>query len=168
MQLRPYKNCDAEIITAWVKSEYAFRQWSADRYKSYPITAEDMNLYYNREKSNYKIWVMTAVDKKDIVGHFTLRYTDENTKVIRLGFVIIDDKKRKKGYGKEMVDLAVKYAFDTIKANKITLGVFENNSNAIKCYKSCGFEEIKVENIENYVCMGEVWNCIEMERKKGI
>ena len=46
LRLRPYKACDAQVITTWLKSEYAFRQWSADRYENYPITPDDMNLYY--------------------------------------------------------------------------------------------------------------------------
>ena len=83
---------------------------------------------------------------------------------IRLGFVIVDDKKRRKGYGKELVQLAIQYAFDSIKGSKISLGVFENNMAAIRCYKSCGFQEVKLKNIESYKCMGEIWNCIEMER----
>lgn len=59
LRLRPYKTCDAQTITKWLKSEYAFWQWSADRYEEYPITAEDMNLYYDRDKDNEKIWGMT-------------------------------------------------------------------------------------------------------------
>lgn len=42
LRLRPYKACDAAAITKWIKSEYAFRQWSADRYEHYPITSDDM------------------------------------------------------------------------------------------------------------------------------
>lgn len=90
----------------------------------------------------------------------------ENLNEIRLGFVIVDDEKRGQGYGKEMISLAVQYAFDFIKVNKISLGVFENNSAAIECYKSCGFKIVKLENVESYHCMGEVWNCVEMELVK--
>ena len=168
LKLREYNVFDAEIITKWIENEYIFRQWSADRYEKYPITASDINDYYNKEKNNYQMYIMTAYDKSDVIGHFTLRFVGYDTKTVRLGFVIIDHKKRKKGYGKQMVDLAVKYAFDNIGVNKISLGVFENNSNAIKCYKSCGFQEIKTDVIESYECMGEIWNCIEMENKKGV
>ena len=38
IRLRPYKDCDAQKITAWIKDEYSFRQWSADRYDKFPIT----------------------------------------------------------------------------------------------------------------------------------
>lgn len=168
LKLREYNACDAEVITKWIGNEYAFRQWSADRYKKYPITANDMNYYYDTEKNNNQMYIMTAYDESDIVGHFTLRFVGEDKETIRLGFVIIDDKKRKKGYGKQMVDLAVRYGFETIGVNKISLGVFENNSDAIKCYRSCGFEQIKTEIVERYECMGEIWNCIEMENRKEV
>lgn len=164
MRLRPYKARDAQAITQWSKDEYAFRQWSADRYEKYPVTPEDMNLYYDRDRNNDRIWGMTAFDETGIVGHFTMRFPDDHScDEIRLGFVIVDDKRRGKGYGKEMLSLAIRYAFEFVKVKKISLGVFENNKAAIKCYESCGFERVKPENTESYHCMGEVWNCIEME-----
>lgn len=164
IRLRPYKACDAQTITKWIKDEYAFRQWSADRYEKYPITSDDMNLYYDRDRNNERIWCMTAFDDTDIVGHFTMRFPNANSfNEIRLGFVIVDNKRRGNGYGKEMLSLAIQYAFDFVKVKKISLGVFENNISAIKCYESCGLKKVKLENIESYYCMGEVWNCIEME-----
>lgn len=164
LRLRPYKACDAYEITKWIKSEYAFRLWSADRYDKYPITPDDMNTYYEMYKGSGRIWGMTAFDESGIVGHLTMRFPkDDSLDEVRLGFVIIDDLKRGKGYGKEMLSLAVRYAFDFIKVNKISLGVFENNTAAISCYKSCGFKTVKRDITESYQCMGEVWNCIEME-----
>ena len=164
LRLRPYKACDAQVITKWLKDEFTFRQWSADRYEKYPITPEDMNCYYGRDSSNDRIWGMTAFDDTGVVGHFTMRFPDEcSYGEIRLGFVIVDDKKRGQGYGKEMVSLAIRYAFDFVKADKISLGVFENNPAAFACYQSCGFKPIALDSPESYNCMGEIWNCVEME-----
>lgn len=164
LRLRPYKACDAQSITKWLGDEYAFRQWSADRYDKYPITADDMNAYYDRDKNNGRIFGMTAFDDTGIVGHFTLRFPDDDSlDEVRLGFVIVDDKKRRKGYGKELVFLAIRYAFDFVGADKVSLGVFENNQAAICCYRSCGFEEVEWDVTESYQCMGETWNCVEME-----
>ncbi len=166
LRLRPYKPCDADTITTWLKSEYAFRQWSADRYEKYPITAEDMNAYYDNDKTNPRIWGLTAFDGSGTVGHLTMRYPKDTYGEIRLGFVIVDDSRRKMGLGKEMLSLAIKYAFEILAAEKISLGVFENNIPAIKCYKSCGFKAVQTENTEKYNCMGEVWSCIEMELRR--
>ncbi|MDE5671423.1 MAG: GNAT family N-acetyltransferase [Eubacterium sp.] len=162
MELRRYKAGDAQIIVKWLKNEYAFRQWSADRYENYPITADDMNNYYAKY-SNDALYKLTTVDKDEIIGHLTIRFIDDAKKIARLGFVIVDDTKRGKGYGKQLVSSALKYAFEELKADKVTLGVFENNTPAIHCYLSCGFNSVEKETIESYPCMGETWNCIEME-----
>ena len=95
-----------------------------------------------------------------------MRYPNNNKNEIRLGFVIIDDSQRRKGYGKEMISLAIKYAFEFLKVNKISLGVFENNIAALNCYESCGFKKVILDKRECYECMGEIWNCIEMELKR--
>ncbi len=163
LRLRPYKECDAQNIVKWIKNEFAFRQWSADRYEKYPITSADMNSYYQKDNGNDNIWGMTAFNETGVVGHFTMRFPDDNQNELRLGFVIIDDEQRGKGLGKEMLNLAIRFAFEFVRVNKISLGVFENNAVAIQCYKSCGFKEVSLQNIESYLCMGETWNCIEME-----
>lgn len=162
LELRPYMDSDACVITQWLRNEYAFRQWSADRYESYPITAEDMNSYYS-QYSDKDLYKLTTDDENGIVGHLTIRFIDDAGKIARLGFVIVDDTKRGKGYGKQLVLSALKYAFDELNVDKVTLGVFENNTPAIHCYLSCGFKIVKTEITECYQCMGETWNCIEME-----
>lgn len=165
LELRLYKNTDANVIVKWLKTEYAFRQWSADRYEKYPITADDMNNYYS-QYSDDELYKLTAVDDDKIIGHLTIRFIDDARKIARLGFVIVDDTKRGKGYGKQLVSSALKYAFNILKADKVTLGVFENNTPAIHCYLSCGFKIVERELTESYQCMSETWNCIEMEKIK--
>lgn len=165
LELRKFKNSDAKYIVSWLKSEYAFRQWSADRYENYPITADDMKHYY-AQYSDDELYKLTAVDGSEIIGHLTIRFTDEARKTARIGFVIVDDCQRGKGYGKQLVSSALEYAFDKLNAIKVTLGVFENNTPAIHCYLSCGFQTVETEITESYKCMGEIWNCIEMEMDK--
>ena len=76
-----------------------------------------------------------------------MRKADYKNESIHLGFIIVDSKIRGQGYGKEMVALAVKYAFE-IKVKRVTLGVFDNNTAARCCCKSVGFVEEKYnENI---------------------
>ena len=67
------------------------------------------------------------------------------------------------GYGKEMLKLAIKYAFDILKVEKITLGVFENNESAYYCYKSVGFENVQLNETEFYHIFNEDWKCLELE-----
>jgi len=166
LRLRPYKACDAKIIVSWIKDEIAFHKWCADRFENYPITAEDMNIHYDEFAYTDNFYQMTAFDETGVVGHLIMRFIDKEKKVLRFGFVIVDDEKRGKNYGKQMLQLAIQYAFDILKVEKITLGVFENNEPAYYCYKSVGFEEVRLEQIETYNILGQEWKCKELELKK--
>lgn len=167
LRLRPYKNCDAKNVVTWCKDEVSFRKWSADRWESFPITEADMNKKYLDcngdciDMDNF--YPMTAFDDSGVVGHLIMRFTDEKKEVLRFGFVIVDDSKRGMGYGKEMLELALKYAFEILKAEKVTLGVFDNNMPAYYCYKTVGFREIEMEEEEKCNICGETWNVLELE-----
>lgn len=165
LRLRPYKKCDARHIVSWIKDEVSFRKWCADRYESYPIGPEDMNVQYAATDDTDTFFPMTAFDESGVVGHMIMRFTDEEKQELRFGFVIVDDSKRGKGYGREMIGLAMKYAFEILKVQKITIGVFDNNESAYKCYISSGFHETG----ENSFCsvLGQEWRCLELEVSKG-
>lgn len=161
MRLRPYKSCDAELICSWVKDEDIFLKWSAGRFGAYPIDAKTINEKYliNNgdcdEPDNFYPW--TAVDDEGKpVGSFIMRYTGGDRRQLRFGFVILDDTNRGKGYGKQMLELGFKYAFEMLGADRITIGVFENNEPAHWCYKKVGF-------VDKEVVMAESWNIVEME-----
>ena len=170
LSIRPYKPQDAETIVSWIKDERALRKWSSDRYGAYPITAEDINYKYLKcngdceEPDNF--YPMTAVDANGPVGHLILRYTNKEKTIIRLGFIIVDDSKRGIGYGKRMIQMTMQYAFDMLKAEKITLGVFDNNPSAYYCYKAAGFKEIPMKKDIVFEILGEKWKCIELEVNK--
>ena len=168
--LRPYKSCDAKTIVTWCKDEVLFRKWTSDRYDTFPITEDDMNKKYIDcngdcpEPDNF--YPMTAFDESGIVGHLIMRFTDEEKKTLRFGFVIVDDSKRGKGYGKEMIRLSLKYAFDILKADKVTIGVFENNPSAYNCYKAAVFKDVPLDEPEYYSVFGEKWKCLELEAER--
>lgn len=165
MHLRTYREEDAAVIAGWLKNERAFRQWSADRYESWPICPEDINRQYQGYKTSDSFFPITACEEENVVGHLILRWPDEKHEAIRFGFIIVDAEKRGQGYGKQMLNLAIRYAREHFGADKITLGVFENNPVAYHCYRSVGFRAVPMEKPEYYHVMGEDWKCLEMARE---
>lgn len=139
------------------------RKWCADRYGRYPVTPDDMNSYHQQYIDGHNSVALTMVDGEEIVGYITLRTPADNPTEQRLGFVIVDDSRRGKGLGKYLVSMAIDYAFLKLGATKVSLGVFENNPAAIRCYESVGFHRVVRLETESYECLGEMWNCIEME-----
>ncbi len=156
MQLRPFRPDDAVKILSWCKDKHAFRLWSADRYKDFPARPEEMQKQYDGDN----MYPLTAVVGDKIVGHILLRYPTEDKSKIRFGFVIVDDSKRGKGYGKQMLRLAIGYAQQKLDAKRITLGVFRDNISAVECYKSVGF---CITGEDNYTIDGEEWKGYEMD-----
>lgn len=156
LRLRPYRPEDAEQILSWCKEERAFYKWTAGVLGDYPITVEQFRVLDNRI-------AFTAIDDNELVGFFTLRDRDNLFETLRFGFVIVDPKKRGKGYGKKMLQLGLIYVKEIFGAKKASLGVFENNEPAYHCYKAVGFQEIVQEELETYPILGEDWKCIELE-----
>lgn len=156
LRLRPYDTNDAAKILFWSKDERSFYKWSAGVLGEYPITKEQFGFVNN-------LMAFTAIEDDEIVGFFTMRRPSESIDELRFGFIIIDPEKRGKGYGKAMLQLGVKYAKEILGANKISLGVFENNESAYHCYKAVGFKDVALEEIETYTILGEEWKCSELE-----
>lgn len=162
LRLRPYKPCDAKTIVSWIRNEYAFRQWCADRFDHYPLTAEDLNEHYEAQRMNDAFYPMCAYDDEGVQGHMILRFTDPEKKHLRFGFVIVNDQKRGMGLGKEMLNLAIRFGKEMLKAESISLGVFENNPAALHCYLAAGFRPVELPEKEVYHVLGETWPCTEM------
>ena len=156
MTLRQFSINDAETILSWCKDKHAFRLWSADRYKEFPAQQEEMMEQYKGDN----MYPLTAVVGEEIIGHILLRFPSEDKSVIRFGFIIVDDSKRGKGYGKQLLRLAIDYAQRELGAQKITLGVFCDNLSAVECYKSVGF---RITGMDTYSIDGEEWKGLEME-----
>ncbi|MCC8028096.1 MAG: GNAT family N-acetyltransferase [Clostridium sp.] len=162
LRLRPYKPCDAEAVAGWLKDEYVYRLCCADTVRDYPLTAEALNDFYREQENNDSFWTMTAFDQDGPAGQLVMRFMDEEKKILRLCYIVVDDKKRGRGYGKELVGLAIKFGLEIVKAEKLALGVFENNLPARKCYESMGFKLVKVAEPKVQTFMGEEWKGLEM------
>ena len=59
-----------------------------------------------------------------------------------------------------MLQLAIQKAKPEYGAERITLGVFDNNPSALHCYESVGFQVI---GTDSYLIDGEEWKGKEME-----
>ena len=100
-------------------------------------------------------------ERKKAEDTFGVNTTPDNKEVVRLGFIIVDNNVRGKGYGKILINEAIKYSKEELGAKEISLGVFTNNENALHCYKSIGFKVIRIEK-NVYKFYDEHWDCAEM------
>ena len=152
LRLRQYKKCDAQSVVRWINDERIFQLWGGERFGKFPIDADVINEKYFgsngdcTEEDNF--FPVTAFDEQGAAGHFIMRYTGGDNKALRFGWVITDSSRRGRGIGREMLTLGIEYAFEIYKAEFVTIGVFENNVPAYRCYKAVGFREN--EDAEDY------------------
>ena len=155
---RKYNKDDAKMIADWIKDEKAFRLWCADRFKKFPLQVDEFNqMYDNTDKSSF--FGMIAEDNGECVGHLFFQILSEDK--IKFGLIIVDDSKRGMGYGKRMLEAAISYAKNNLKAKTVTLSVFNSNVSAYKCYLSLGFKETGNKTVYDF--FGEKHNYIELE-----
>ena len=161
IRLRPFKLSDIEYIINWVKDERLFAMWCANKF-TYPLTEQQLQEYKVLYDNDEYGWSFTALNESGLpIGHLLMRMADYNKQSVHFGFIIINPDFHGKGYGKEMVDLAVKYAFDILKVKQITLGVFSNNPAAHNCYKAIGFKD-KTFKEDYFIYKDETWGLYDM------
>ena len=140
MRIRPYQNRDFDIISLWITDERSHALWCANLIP-YPLEKFDFDdlLQEAEERFGDSPFVATTDDGK-VVGFFCFS-VNLNTNEGMLKFIVVDNNIRNKGYGCEMLKLAIKYAFEIAKADAVHLNVFPENLGAKKCYEKVGFKE---------------------------
>ncbi len=165
MRIRPYiESKDYEYIEKWIDNEKLHALWCANLIP-YPITKESLHNFLEKSAIDWtdSAYVATESNGK-IIGFFCYSINmDDNTGFLK--FIIVDRKKRGTGCGKEMLQLALKYAFDITGVNLVQLNVFEENIAAKRCYKKIGFIEESTSNgVFQY--KDELWSRCHMITEK--
>ncbi len=161
MILRDYKPKDSAEISKWINNKTSMYLWTAGRLDTFPLPADCLNGLYASMVTSDKMIPLCAVINGELIGHLLIRYPDkEDNSTVRFGFVITAPEFRGKGYGRQMIRLAVDYVKYQLKAEKITLGVFDNNERAKGCYYSAGFR-LTGESKIYHLPVGD-WKCVEM------
>ena len=170
IRLRPYKPCDAANIAAWCQDKKTYETWGGDLLGAFPLSAEDINAVYLdqnglcAEEDNF--YPMTALDDDEMAGSFIIRYIHGDRRILRFGWVIVDSAKRGEKIGQRMLTAGLKYAFEILGAEQVTIGVFENNIAGYKCYKAVGFHKPSDLPDSFKEVDGETWKVVELAIRK--
>ncbi len=102
------------------------------------ITDEEVDNWFDYIQSSNYGWIIER--DKEIIGQVRLNRLDELDKNIAYSIGFFSSKFCGKGFGIEVTNLVLKFAFDQLKLHKVYLRVLEYNKGAIKCYLKCGFK----------------------------
>lgn len=159
MRIRPYiEGRDYESIEKWVNSERIHALWCANLIP-YPVTKENLRAFLEKTAIEWADSAYVATDGKAI-GFFCYSVNVEDNMGF-LKFIIVDNSLRGKGYGAEMLHLALQYAFHITGAEAVQLNVFAENTLAKHCYEKVGFVEESIDqNVFPY--QEECWSRCHM------
>jgi RimJ/RimL family protein N-acetyltransferase len=109
----------------------------------------DLLKAYVEEQYNKEIyfWAIHLKESKKHIGNIKIDPIDTEANAGEYGILMGDKENWGKGYAKEASRTIIKYCFEVLKLSKITLGVIEDNINAVMLYKKMGFtiDEVKTK-----------------------
>lgn len=156
LRLRPFVLQDGDHVASWLADEMTFYKCTGGGLGDYPLAKD-------RLADMPEHMAFMALDEDVPVGFFTLRRQQGGFDHLRFCFVVVDDQKRGKGYGRRMLKLGLTYAKEICGAKKVSLCVFENNKPAHRCYEAIGFRDVVLDVPKSLRIKEEDWPSIEME-----
>ncbi|MDO4345720.1 MAG: GNAT family protein [Eubacteriales bacterium] len=167
MQLRPYNHTeDYRYIKKWIDSERTHCLWCANLLP-YPLTEKNLKEFLARDAQMNGGTAYIAAQEREHgrpVGFFVYSANRAGQSGF-LKLVLMDSELRGRGYGTQMMKLALEQAFADADVLSVQLNVFDVNSAARKCYLNAGFAVLSVKE-GTFSYKNECWGkcCMEALR----
>lgn len=165
MQIRQYIQSDFDEIKNWITDARTHALWCANLIR-YPLEKGNFEDKLAEMSLKYGDTPYVATDDEGKAVGFFCYSASLDTNEGMLKFVIVSPEFRGKGYGREMVALAVKNAFENTKVDMVQLNVFSNNTVARNCYLSVGFSERSITD-KAFCFNEEMWGRCNMAIRKS-
>ena len=163
IRLAQFEKKDFPQLIQWIDTEALLLHWSGNLFH-FPLTEKKLEWYINdtNEAGQSDAFVYKAVNENnETVGHISLGGISYKNRSARISRVFVDINKKGLGICKEMVMAVLKIGFEDLKLHRISLGVYNDNPSAVRCYEKCG---LIIEGISRDIMQYEKswWSMIEM------
>ena len=165
IKLEFFTKDDFEQLIQWIDTESLLISWSGSLF-SFPLTQSSMEWYLcdtnDLNTSGALVYKAVETETGETIGHISLGGISRKNKSARISRVLIGNAANKgKGYCKQMITEVLKVGFDEMQLHRISLGVYDYNTAALKCYQAAGFS---IEGTMREVLLheGKWWSLIEM------
>lgn len=165
IELQYFERSDFEQLINWIDSEELLMNWSGALF-SYPLTTESLDWYITdvNDPATSEAFIYKAIDTEtgETVGHISLGGISHKNRAGRITRVFVaPGQHRGKGYCCQMVKAVLKIGFEQLKLHRISLGVYDFNTAAIKCYQKAGMV-IEGTSRDCLLFKGQWWSLVEM------
>jgi len=164
IRLEYFERSDFSQLMEWICDDELLMNWSGALF-AFPLTEASLDWYMEdvNEVSRSTAFIYKAIDTETnkVVGHISLGGISKKNSSGRISRVFVDSSERGKGFCYQMVKAVLDFGFAELKLHRISLGVYNFNTSAIKCYKSAGFVvEGTQRDVLNF--KGKWWSLVEL------
>jgi len=163
--LKPFTEADFPQLISWIDNERLLKEWSGGLF-SFPLTEDSLRWYIedSNDLDKSEVFVYKAIDTStgETVGHISLGSISHYHKAGRITRVLVGNTAaRGRGYGQAMVKAVLAIGFEDLGLHRISLGVYDFNHGAIRCYQRAGLHrEGTMRDVVRYG--DEYWSLVEM------
>ncbi len=142
IRLEHFQQKDFGQLIKWIHNEEVLTNWSGNLFR-FPLSEDSLEWYTRNTNilNDSDAFVFKAVDDSgNTVGHISLGGISWKNRSARVTRVLVGDTAdRGKGYCQDMVKAVLKIAFEELNLHRVSLGVYDDNLAATKCYVKNGF-----------------------------
>jgi hypothetical protein len=130
-----------ELVRTWRNTKQVSQYMITNHF----ITVEEHQRWLEKLKTNSssKAWII--IYNNTPVGLVSLTKIDREKKTAEWGFYIAEESARGKGIGSTTLYKLMEYVFDTLRFEKLSTLVLQNNDIAMKMYEQFGFTKDNTE-----------------------
>ncbi len=164
IELQPFGREDFDRLIGWIESPEDLLQWAGPAY-THPLDRKQLEANFQNslgENPTRLIYKVVDSDIGSVVGHIELGNIDRRNRSVRISRVLVGDTSyRGKGIGTEIVEKALKVAFEDLGMHRVELVVFDFKTPARRLYTKLGF--VEEGRLRESRAMGdEFWSLYQM------
>ena len=165
IRLEYFEKSDFDQLINWIGDEHLLTNWAGSLFR-FPLNERSLDWYIENsndlEKSDVLIYKVIETTSNTIVGHISLGSIYRSEGSARITRVLVGNTTlRGRGICQGMMKAILKIGFEEMGLHRISLGVYDFNVAALKCYEKVGFvRDGLMRDVKKF--NGGYWSLVEM------
>ena len=140
IRLRPLEESDAERIRQWRLDEKTRQAYMGYRFPVIAAAEREWVMRVANPSNREHVYLGVEHPEDGLIGFVNLREIDWVNRLAKVGMLIAASHQGQ-GYGRETLDLLLRYGFKELNLHRLELDVRADNPRAVALYGSAGFKE---------------------------
>jgi RimJ/RimL family protein N-acetyltransferase len=147
IRLTPFRKRHVDTLIEWLPSARELLEWGGPLF-THPLDLHQLERHWRRQRRGTERRLYTVLEagrrgeagRETPIGHVELCDIHPVNRSARLCRVLVGPREHRGcGWGTAIVRAALEIAFDELQLHRVSLGVFDFNTPAIRCYERAGF-----------------------------